>query len=129
MIHESLITLIRTSSILGNGQVQFNYLDNEVLLAVQKNPENHRNLVVRVAGYSAFFVALCKNLQGIDLLPYHKMGVHKYEQLGWKYAFDDDLRFTQDELLKIERYLQGMVFQWRLSRTNHDVSIEGKYND
>ena len=58
-----LITLIRTASILGNGEMQFNYLDNDVLLDAQKHPEKYRDLVVRVAGYSAFFVELCKDVQ------------------------------------------------------------------
>ena len=58
-----LITLIRTASILGNGQMQFNYLDNNTLLEAQKHPEDYRDLVVRVAGYSAFFVELCKDVQ------------------------------------------------------------------
>lgn len=58
-----LITLLRTASIMGNGEMQFNYLDNEVLLAAQKHPEKYRDLVVRVAGYSAFFVELCKDVQ------------------------------------------------------------------
>lgn len=59
----ALISLIRTASILGNGEMQFNYLDNDVLLDAQKHPENYRDLVVRVAGYSAFFVELCKDVQ------------------------------------------------------------------
>lgn len=58
-----IISLIRTASILGNGEMQFNYLDNDVLLDAQKHPENYRDLVVRVAGYSAFFVELCKDVQ------------------------------------------------------------------
>ena len=58
-----IITLIRTASILGNGEMQFNYLDNNTLLDAQKHPENYRDLVVRVAGYSAFFVELCKDVQ------------------------------------------------------------------
>lgn len=58
-----LVTLIRTASILGNGEMQFNYLDNDVLLDAQKHPEKYRDLVVRVAGYSAFFVELCKDVQ------------------------------------------------------------------
>ena len=58
-----IITLIRTASILGNGEMQFNYLDNDTLLDAQKHPENYRDLVVRVAGYSAFFVELCKDVQ------------------------------------------------------------------
>ena len=58
-----IVTLIRTASILGNGEMQFNYLDNKTLLEAQKHPENYRDLVVRVAGYSAFFVELCKDVQ------------------------------------------------------------------
>ena len=58
-----LITLLRTASILGNGQMQFSYVDNEVLLKAQKEPEKYRDLIVRVAGYSAYFVELCKEVQ------------------------------------------------------------------
>ena len=58
-----IITLIRTACMLGNGEMQFNYLDDEVLLDAQKHPEKYRSLVVRVAGYSAFFVELCKDVQ------------------------------------------------------------------
>ncbi|WP_321405195.1 choline trimethylamine-lyase [Maridesulfovibrio sp.] len=59
----SIITLLRTANALGNGEMQFNYLDNETLLDAQKNPDKYRDLVVRVAGYSAFFVELCKDVQ------------------------------------------------------------------
>jgi len=43
--------------------IQFNVISREVLLAAQKNPENHKGLVVRVAGYSAFFIELSKEIQ------------------------------------------------------------------
>ena len=43
--------------------MQFNYLDNETLKKAQEKPEEYRDLVVRVAGYSAFFVELCKEVQ------------------------------------------------------------------
>lgn len=43
--------------------VQFNVIDRETLLAAQKNPENYKDLVVRVAGYSAQFVVLAKEVQ------------------------------------------------------------------
>lgn len=59
----SLISLIRTASIFGNGEMQFNYLTNETLLQAQQNPADYRDLVVRVAGYSAFFVELCQDVQ------------------------------------------------------------------
>ncbi|EHR8837036.1 glycyl radical protein [Shigella flexneri] len=43
--------------------VQFNVVDRSVLLAAQKEPEKYRDLVVRVAGYSAQFVSLDKSVQ------------------------------------------------------------------
>ena len=60
---QGLIALLRTASVFGNGEMQFNYLDNKTLLEAQKHPESYRDLVVRVAGYSAFFVELCKDVQ------------------------------------------------------------------
>ena len=58
-----LINLIRTASILGNGQMQFSYVDNDVLLKAQESPDDYRDLIIRVAGYSAYFVELCKEVQ------------------------------------------------------------------
>lgn len=43
--------------------VQFNVIDKETLLAAQREPEKYKNLVVRVAGYSAQFVVLAKEVQ------------------------------------------------------------------
>ncbi|PTV93989.1 cobalamin-independent glycerol dehydratase large subunit [Rhodobacter aestuarii] len=43
--------------------VQFNVIDRETLLKAQKNPEDYNDLVVRVAGYSAQFVVLAKEVQ------------------------------------------------------------------
>jgi choline trimethylamine-lyase len=60
---ESLIALLRTACMFGNGEMQFNYLDNNTLIEAQKHPELYRDLIVRVAGYSAFFVELCKDVQ------------------------------------------------------------------
>jgi len=43
--------------------IQFNVIDRETLLAAQQNPEKHQDLIVRVAGFSAYFVDLSKGLQ------------------------------------------------------------------
>ena len=43
--------------------MQFNVVSRETLLDAQANPENYKNLVVRVAGYSALFTTLSKSLQ------------------------------------------------------------------
>jgi formate C-acetyltransferase len=58
-----LITLLRTASFMGNAQMQFNCVDNKTLQEAQLHPEEYRDLIVRVAGYSAFFVELCKEVQ------------------------------------------------------------------
>ena len=43
--------------------VQFNVIDRNTLIEAQKNPQQHQDLVVRVAGYSAQFVVLAKEVQ------------------------------------------------------------------
>ncbi|MFD1801407.1 glycyl radical diol dehydratase GrpM [Mixta tenebrionis] len=43
--------------------VQFNVIDRDTLLAAQQNPQQYQDLVVRVAGYSAQFVVLAKEVQ------------------------------------------------------------------
>lgn len=43
--------------------LQINVVDDETLRAAQKEPEKYRNMLVRVAGYSAFFVDLDKDIQ------------------------------------------------------------------
>jgi formate C-acetyltransferase len=43
--------------------VQFNVVNREDLLAAQQNPELYRSLTIRVAGYTAYFTELAKDLQ------------------------------------------------------------------
>ncbi len=53
-----LMQLIRTWSGLKHWHVQFNILNRATLLAAQKDPAKYQNLIVRIAGYSAYFVDL-----------------------------------------------------------------------
>ncbi len=43
--------------------VQFNVVDKDTLKAAQKEPQRYKDLVVRVAGYSDYFVDIGKDLQ------------------------------------------------------------------
>ena len=55
--------LVETYFDKGGQEIQFNILDKNTLLNAQKKPENYRDLVVRVAGYSAFWVDLEQQVQ------------------------------------------------------------------
>lgn len=43
--------------------IQYNVVDKATLLDAQAHPENHQDLIVRVAGYSAFFNVLSRQTQ------------------------------------------------------------------
>lgn len=60
---ENFVNLIRSYFDRKGMHVQFNVVSRETLLDAQKNPENYKHLVVRVAGYSALFTTLSKSLQ------------------------------------------------------------------
>lgn len=47
----------------GGMEVQFNVVDRQTLIDAQKHPENHKDLVVRVSGFSAYFTTLVKTTQ------------------------------------------------------------------
>lgn len=55
--------LIRSYFELGGHHIQFNVVDTKTLLAAQKDPEQYRDLMVRVAGYSDYFNHLAPSLQ------------------------------------------------------------------
>nr|WP_300149828.1 glycyl radical protein [Propionicimonas sp.] len=61
---KKLILLLRTFfNRLDGFHVQYNVVDRATLLDAQAHPERHRDLIVRVAGYSAFFNVLSKATQ------------------------------------------------------------------
>lgn len=60
---EKLASLIRTYLTNGGKHVQFNVVDRKTLIDARENPAAHRDLVVRIAGYSAYFVQLNDSMQ------------------------------------------------------------------
>ena len=56
-------SLIRSYFSLGGHHIQFNIVDNATLIEARKNPEEYRDLMVRVAGYSDYFNDLHDNLK------------------------------------------------------------------
>ena len=60
---ENIVHLIRTYFALGGHHIQFNVVNRDTLRQAQEHPEEHRDLIVRVAGYSDYFCDLGKTLQ------------------------------------------------------------------
>lgn len=60
---EKFVALIRSYFDQKGSHMQFNVVSRETLIDAQKNPDQYRHLVVRVAGYSALFTTLSRSLQ------------------------------------------------------------------
>jgi len=60
---EKLAALLRAYGRLGGTSLMVNVIDAETLREAQRNPEDYRNLLVRVTGYNAYFVMLGKEIQ------------------------------------------------------------------
>ncbi len=58
-----LVSFIKTWCDLRLWHLQFNVINQATLLAAKKDPENYRGLIVRIAGYSAYFTDLSPDLQ------------------------------------------------------------------
>jgi formate C-acetyltransferase len=60
---DNLASLIKAFMLRNGWHVQFNIHSREELIDAQKHPEKHKNLLVRVGGYSAYFIDLPRELQ------------------------------------------------------------------
>lgn len=60
---DKVATLVRRFMEMGGHQLQLNAINRDTLLAARENPDAHRNLIVRVWGWSGYFVELDKEYQ------------------------------------------------------------------
>ena len=63
IVEIKLRQLIDTFFELGGFHIQLNSIDKEVLKSAQKEPENYKNLMIRISGHSNYFVVLDQTLQ------------------------------------------------------------------
>ena len=60
---DNMANLVRAYFNMDGHHIQFNVFDKNVLLEAQKNPQDYKDLIVRVAGYSDHFNNLSRILQ------------------------------------------------------------------
>ena len=60
---EQMANLVRTYFNMDGHHIQFNVIDRQTLLNAQAHPEDYKDLIVRVAGYSDHFRNLSRALQ------------------------------------------------------------------
>ncbi|MBQ4598745.1 MAG: hypothetical protein IJB19_02420 [Clostridia bacterium] len=60
---DKMLEFVRSFMRLGGFQLQLNAVDRETLLDAREHPENHRDLLVRVGGFSAYFTKLSPEMQ------------------------------------------------------------------
>ena len=65
---QRLLDVVETYLRRGGFEVQVNVVDKETLLAARQHPEQYRDLVVRIGGYSDYFVGLSEEMQAEIIL-------------------------------------------------------------
>ncbi len=103
------LTGVRNELILSNAQWllenRFNVKIRVPLLKGHNDSESHLNQLVQfLTPYQDY-----KNFKGIDLLPYHKMGVNKYTQLGWEYPMEGDPTLLATDIERLEEYAKKIT--------------------
>jgi formate C-acetyltransferase len=59
----NIMAFLKSMCDLGVFHIQFNVISAETLLAAQRSPDDYRDLLIRVAGYTAYFVELGQDVQ------------------------------------------------------------------
>ena len=65
---EKMTQIVKTYLLRGGFEIQLNVVDRDTLLQAQKYPEQYKDLVVRIGGYSDYFVNLTPQMQQEVLL-------------------------------------------------------------
>ncbi|OQA89775.1 MAG: Benzylsuccinate synthase alpha subunit [bacterium ADurb.Bin236] len=60
---DHMFSYVKTYFDMGGMQMQMNVVTTDMLRDAMKNPDNHRNLIVRISGYNAYFVTLNRQMQ------------------------------------------------------------------
>ena len=100
------LTGVRNEKILENLKRILNEGYNvKIRMPILKGLNDSDDILQKTMDFLAPFKAL-QNFKGIDILPYHKLGINKYTQLDMEYAIKSDLSFSEEDLEHIESLLK-----------------------
>lgn len=104
------LTGVRNESILGNLKMLLDHRHNvrirvPLLKNVNDGEDFFRQLVQFLLPYKDY-----KNFKGMDVLPYHRLGVNKYSQLGWEYSVAGDAGLDEADLARVAAYFRQSEF-------------------
>lgn len=104
------LTGVRNETILENLETLLMTRRNvKVRMPLLKGINNSREEIQAVVDFLTPYKDQ-KNFKGIDLLPYHKLGVNKYVQLGKDYPIEGDPSLSDEELDRIEGWIKTCDF-------------------
>ena len=104
------LTGVRNELILANLKLLLDNRHNvKVRLPLLKNANDSEKEIAQLIEFLTPFRD-SKHFKGIDLLPYHKLGVNKYKQLGWDYPIDGDPSLSDEDLDRIENWIKKYNF-------------------
>jgi pyruvate formate lyase activating enzyme len=104
------LTGVRNESILSNLKLLFGHRCNvrirvPLLKNVNDSEHDFHQLIHFLLPYKDY-----KNFKGIDILPYHRLGVNKYSQLGWEYPVADDSGLNDADIDRMAAYFRKYDF-------------------
>ncbi len=100
------LTGVRNEQILENLKELLHRKYNvKIRMPLLKGVNDHKEEIEKVMEFLKPYKDY-RNFKGIDLLPYHKMGVNKYKQLGMEYPIKNDPSLTDEDLDRIEGWIK-----------------------
>jgi pyruvate formate lyase activating enzyme len=104
------LTGVRNETILCNLETLLNNRFNvKVRMPLLKNVNDSEEEISQLIDFLTPFRDY-RNFKGIDLLPYHKLGVNKYNQLGMIYPIEGDPSLSDEDLERIEGWIKKYNF-------------------
>ena len=100
------LTGVRNEKILENLKRILNEGHNvKIRMPILKGLNDSDDILQKTMEFLTPFKDL-QNFKGIDILPYHKLGINKYTQLDMEYPIKSDLSFSEEDLNHIESLLK-----------------------